>query len=362
METTPIFEQIDLYVGNTEGYHTLRIPSLVMTVSGTVLAFCEGRRDGREDSGDIDLVLRRSEDGGQTWSPLQVVWNDPGNTCGNPCPVVDRDTGTVWLLMTHNLGQDRAPEMHASTAVGTRTVWVSRSADDGRSWSEPTEITESTKASSWTWYATGPGAGIQLQGGRLLVPCDHKLVTDDYFSHVIYSDDHGETWSIGGTVPDNHVNECEVVELEDGRLLINMRNYDRDQHTRATSISHDAGISWSPTAHDETLVDPICQGSIRRFSEEGWSDRDCILFSNPASESARENMTIRLSYDECKTWSYSRRLNVGPSGYSCLAALPDGLIGCLYERGDNDYRERLTLAMFDLDWLKSSSSDRGHDS
>lgn len=351
METTPVFEQIDLYVGNTEGYHTLRIPSLVVTTSGTVLAFCEGRRDGRGDSGDIDLVLRRSEDGGQTWSPLQVVWNDSGNTCGNPCPVVDQYTGVILLLMTHNLGQDRSPEMHAGTALGTRTVWVSRSDDDGRTWSEPVEITESTKASSWTWYATGPGAGIQLKGGRLLIPCDHTLTTGHYFSHVIYSDDHGETWSIGGIVPDRQVNECEIVELGDGKLLINMRNYGQDQHTRATSISHDGGMSWSPTSHDRTLIEPVCQGSIRRFTK---SDRDFFLFSNPASESVRENMTVRLSYDKCKTWSYSRILNAGPSGYSCLAALPDGSIGCLYERGDHDYCERLTLARFNLHWLQGS--------
>lgn len=344
-------DQTDVYVGNSEGYHTFRIPSLLVTVTGTVLAFCEGRRDGRGDSGDIDLVLRRSEDGGQTWSPLQVVWDDPGNTCGNPCPVIDRYTGTIWLLMTHNLGHDQSQELHAGTAVGTRTVWVSHSDDDGKSWSEPTEITEATKASSWTWYATGPGAGIQLKGGRLLIPCDHTLPTGHYFSHVIYSDDHGETWSIGGIVPDSKVNECEVVEIGNDGLLINMRNHGQDQHTRATAISQDGGMSWSPTSHDRTLIEPVCQASLRRFTK---SEKPFFIFSNPASRLTRENMTVRLSFDECETWPYSRVLNAGPSGYSCLAALPHGSIGCLYERGDHDYCERLTLARFNLEWLQDS--------
>ena len=356
MKTTPEFTQTDVYVGDTEGYHTFRIPSLVVTASGTVLAFCEGRRNDRDDSGDIDLLLRRSEDGGQTWSPIQVVWNDPGNTCGNPCPVVDRYNGSVWLLMTHNLGQDLAPELHRGTAVGTRTVWVSQSKDDGRSWSKPVDITENTKKSSWTWYATGPGAGIQIDDGRLLVPCDHLLSTGQAFSHVIYSDDHGETWAIGGIVPDDQVNECEVVDLGDGRVLLNMRNHGQGEksswnRTRATSISKDGGMSWSSTSHDGTLLEPICQGSLRRVIESG---KNRFLFSNPASKSTRENMTIRLSSDKCESWSHSRLLNSGWSGYSCLAQLSEGLIGCLYERGDHTPYERVTLARFNFEWVRGS--------
>ena len=352
MAADPFFEQTDLYAGRTDVYHTFRIPSIVTTTRGTVLAFCEGRRDDRSDTGDIDMLLKRSEDGGKTWSGIQVIWDDDRNTCGNPCPVVDRDTGIIWLLMTHNLGRDTERQIHAREGVGTRTVWVSKSEDDGTSWSEPVEISDSTKRPDWTWYATGPGAGIQLESGRLVIPCDHKVFSGGYYSHVIYSDDHGETWRIGGIVPFDQVNECEVLQLESGRLLINMRNYDRSSRARAVATSDDEGMSWSAVSHDETLVEPMCQASIRRFTEREGSDLDCVLFSNPASETARESLTVRLSYDECQTWPFARQLNAGPSGYSCLAILPDGSIACMYERGDDDYCERITLARFNLEWLK----------
>ena len=351
MVAEPFLEQADLYISGTEGFHTFRIPSIVVTSRGTVLAFCEGRRDGRHDSGDIAMVLRRSEDGGRTWGALQVVWEDEGNTCGNPCPVVDRDTGTIWLLMTHNLGSDTERQIQERESVGTRTVWVSKSEDDGVSWSHPIEITDQTKRPEWTWYATGPGAGIQLRSGRLLIPCDHRVFEGGYFSHVIYSDDHGETWQLGGVAPADNVNECEVVELEDGRLLLNMRNYERTHTVRAVSTSRDKGITWSAVSYDQTLVDPICQASIRRFTTREGSERDCVLFSNPASETTRENMTVRLSYDECETWPLAIRLHGGPSAYSCLAVLPDGSVACLYERGDEHRYERITLARFNVEWL-----------
>ena len=123
--------QKDLFIGATEGYHTFRIPSVVATVKGTVLAFCEGRKNDSHDSGDIALLLKRSEDGGASWSDLHIVWDDPGHTCGNPCPVVDQKSGAICLLMTHNLGTDVEPQIIDETSRGSRTVWLSRSVDDG---------------------------------------------------------------------------------------------------------------------------------------------------------------------------------------------------------------------------------------
>lgn len=344
-------KQVDVFVAGADGYHTYRIPSVILTQKGTLLAFCEGRKNNRSDTGDIDLVLKRSTDRGATWSPMQIVAEDGPNTMGNPCPVIDRDSGTIWLLLTHNLGVDREPRIIDQTSKGTRTVWVTKSIDDGRTWSKPVEITETTKQPNWTWYATGPGVGIQLRSGRLVIPCDHiEAGTKKYFSHIIYSDDRGATWKLGGSAGDG-VNECQVVELDDGSLLLNMRNYHkREKNMRALATSKDGGLTWSAVRYDPTLVEPICQASFLRYTIHPPHDRDRVLFSNPAG-TKREKMTVRLSYDEGKTWPVAKVLHAGPAAYSCLTVLPDTTIGCFYERGEKHPYETITFARFDLRWL-----------
>ncbi|MGH9309527.1 MAG: sialidase family protein, partial [Vicinamibacterales bacterium] len=153
----------DVYVAGEGEYHTYRIPSVIATPGGTLLAFAEARREGAGDAGNIDLVVKRSQDGGRTWSAMQVIGDNGPNTFGNPCPVIDRRTGAVLLLTTQNRGTDREADIIAGTSAEGRTVWIMRSADDGRTWSAPSEITSSVKLPDWTWYATGPGVGIQLQ-------------------------------------------------------------------------------------------------------------------------------------------------------------------------------------------------------
>lgn len=342
-------QQSDVFVSGQGGYNTYRIPAIVVTTRGTVLAFCEGRVKGAGDAGDIDMLMARSVDGGKTFAKPQVVWDDGANTCGNPCPIVDRDTGTIWLLMTHNLGTDREADIIAQKSKGTRTVWVSRSNDDGVTWDKPVEITGSTKEKTWTWYATGPGAGIQTRGGRLIAPCDHMTTEKTYNSHVIYSDDHGRTWKLGGTVTP-HVNECKIVELSDDRLLLNMRNYDRAQKARAIATSSDGGLTWSKVAHDATLIEPICQASLIALPD-GKAKPARFLFSNPAS-TKREKLTLRLSEDDCKSWSKSLLLHAGPAAYSDLAVLADGTILCLYERGEKNPYQLITLARLKVEDLK----------
>ena len=335
----------DVFVSGQDGYHSYRIPSLLVAPKDTVLAFCEGRRKSRSDTGDIDLVLRRSSDGGATWGPLQVVWDDAANTCGNPCPVLDRDTGTIWLLMTRNLGEDHESKIIDGTSKGSRTVWVSKSMDEGATWSTPLEITNETKGSKWTWYATGPGAGIQMKNGRLVVPCDHvEAETKQGGSHVIWSADHGATWTLGGAVPGG-VNECQVVERSDGSLLLNMRNWKTPSRERAVATSSDGGATWSALSHDAGLVEPVCQASILRYS---W-DPSRILFSNPADAKARVRMTVKLSKDEGKTWATLQELGDGPAAYSCLAVLPDRKAGCLYECGAQSAYEKIVLARIPLE-------------
>jgi sialidase-1 len=321
------------------GYHTYRIPAIVAAANGDLVAFCEGRRQRRGDAGDIDVLCRRSPDGGATWGAVEVVWDEGANSCGNPCPVVDRSTGVFHLLLTNNLGGDREAEIIAGTSQGTRTVWVAASSDHGATWSQPREITAACKAPTWTWYATGPGAGIQLQrgehAGRLVIPCDHiEADTKRYYSHVIFSDDHGVTWTLGGSTPDDQVNECEVVELADGRLLLNMRNYDPAAKARQIAVSNDGGQTWSGQRHDPTLVEPRCQASVRRVR---WPTEDrpgLIVFANPASAERRERLTLRGSLDDGATWPLAMVLEPRASAYSCLVALADGEVGCLYERGE----------------------------
>ena len=351
-------EHVNVFLSGQEGYHTFRIPAAVATARQTLLAFAEGRRRGAGDAGDIDLVLKRSTDAGRTWSPLAVVWDDGTNTCGNPCPVLDRDTGTLWLLMTWNRGEDREPQIIARTARDTRRVFVTHSRDDGLTWAPPREITADVKPTHWTWYATGPGAGIQLERGphrgRLVIPCDHiEAETRHYYSHIIYSDDHGQTWRLGGRTPRHQVNECEVVELSDGRLLLNMRNYDRAQSRRQQASSADGGLTWGEQRHVPELPDPICQASIRRLAWPEAGQPGVILFSNPSS-TRREKMTLWLSCDDGATWRARQELHAGPSAYSCLVTLPGRAAGCLYERGQRHPYESIVFARFPAAWLRAA--------
>jgi len=342
-----------LWESGSGGYATYRIPALVTCSDGIVLAFAEGRVHGAGDSGDIDLLMRKSTDGGHTWSPTRVLWDDGANVCGNPCPVVDQQTGKVHLFVTHNLGEDHESEIIAGTSKSTRTVWVLVSEDHGETWSEPKDWTASVKEPNWTWYATGPGAGIQMErgahAGRLVIPCDHiEAETKRYLSHVVISDDGGASWKLGGTTPQDRVNECEVAEREDGSLLLNMRNYDRSVTARQTAKSFDGGATWVEQGHDPTLIEPVCQASLRRWFWESPTRRSSLLFTNPASASKRERMTVRLSLDDGHSWAQEHLLYEGSSAYSCLTVLSNGDALCLFEA---DGYKRMLLARIPRGWL-----------
>jgi sialidase-1 len=336
--------QTDVFNAGQEGYHTFRIPALVVTKKGTLLAICEGRKTGRGDHGDLDMVLKRSTDGGKTWGPLELIHEEGGTakiTIGNPCPVVDQDTGVIWLPLTRD--NDR--------------VLMTSSKDDGQTWAKPRDITADVKPEGWTWYATGPGNGIQvIHGkfkGRLVIPCDHRVggMKEDKDgwdkagrSHVIYSDDHGQSWKLGGST-DYSMNECAVIELPDGTLMLNSRSY-RGKACRGVSLSKDGGMTWEPTTDDSVLVESVCQASLINHSS------GVLLFSNPAVPKGRNHLTVRLSTDGGKTWPHSRLVCEGSSAYSSLAELPSGEIGLLYER--DDYKH-LTFARFPLAWVKETA-------
>jgi sialidase-1 len=363
----PLVEQSDLYVSGTEGYHTFRIPSLVVSKQKTVLAFCEGRKETRQDFGNIHLILKRSTDGGRTWGPLQLIYKEKDRdkvTCGNPCPVVDEDTGTIHLAFSRN--NDRA--------------FIISSEDDGLTWNEPKEITADVKKSNWGWYATGPGHGIQLKqgphAGRLLVPCDHHESGSKQGcrSHMIYSDDHGKTWQLGKSVPLAKDatpdikgeyfagNECAVVETSPGEVYLNTRcgTYAMEHDRRQVSRSRDGGHTWEPLQDDQELIGPCCHAGL-----VGDARRGLVLFANPANgpipdwDLGRIRMTVRVSYDGGRSWPASQMLHAGASSYSDLAVLPDGTILCLYEGGRDHRREWMRLARFPLSWIDAGRKPIG---
>jgi sialidase-1 len=357
-------ERQTLFRAGEGGYASYRIPAVIATTKGSVLAFCEGRRKSSSDTGEINILLRRSADGGRTFGPASVVWADGLNTCGNPCPVVDSSTGTVWLLLTHNLGVDHEPGLTTGESKGTRTVWVTSSTDDGVTWAEPREITADVKRPEWSWYATGPGVGIQIEhgahAGRLVIPCDHVIRgggPDAGNAHVIYSDDHGATWRIGGEPPERRYNESQVVELEDGSVMLNMRNARVGKRAaspdgRGVAVSTDGGATFGPAHADSALPEPICQGSILRHSWKDGGTPGTILFANPASVTKRVRMTVRVSKDDGKTWPVERVIWDGFSAYSCLVNLPGGDVGLLYEAGEKKGYERIEFARFGLEWVE----------
>ncbi len=342
--------QTPVFVSGKGGYHTYRIPALVVSKKGTLLAFCEGRKTGRGDHGDLDLILKRSTDNGKTWGKQILVHEEGGEvkiTIGNPCPVVDQSTGFIWMSLCRD----------------NRKVFITHSEDDGMTWARPRDISGVATKPNWTWVATGPGNGIQLTrgkfAGRLVMPCDHRTGGRNTYntnghSHSLYSDDHGKTWVMGKPT-DSGMNECAVVELVDGRLMLNMRSY-RGKNRRAVALSRDGGTTWGHSIDDPTLVEPVCQASFIRFTDTKRFRKNRLLFSNPASK-ARNKLTVRISYDEGKTWPLGKILNAGPAAYSNLTILADHSIGNLYERGEKNAYETITFARFELEWLTDGKDE-----
>ncbi len=309
-------DSVDVFVGGEGGYHTYRIPAIVRTHSGALLAFCEGRKNSASDFGDIDLLLKRSFDGGKTWGPTQLVYEQGGNSeikIGNPTPVVDRNTGVVWLVLARD----------------TERVLVGRSFNDGTSWTPLVDITSSVKLPTWTnFIVPGPGHGTQLPSGRLIFPAYHGNVGAPQSAYIIFTDDAGETWRIGQDVGIGS-GEPTAAVLSDGRVMINTRS-PRQDWRRTVATSSDWGFSWPNAARDPNLIEPTCQGSLlEALTPDG---HHALLFSNPESV-RRERMTVKVSTDDGKTWPGSLRVFEGSSAYSDLVAIDDdGRYGVLFER------------------------------
>lgn len=368
VETTaePGVNKVPVFPAGMDGVTLYRIPGVVVTTRGTVLAYCEARTNTRADWGEIEVHLRRSTDGGKSWElPQRIAHRGPrieGNprnpqagqreqTVNNPVAIVDRASGEITMLYCINYAR----------------CFSIRSVDDGVTWSDPVEITATfepfRQRYDWKVIATGPGHGIQLRSGRMVVPVwlaygktgDHAPSA----AGTIVSDDAGRTWQAGEIAVPNegdfgNPNETMLTELSDGRVMLISRNVSKPNRKLVT-VGPDGASGWEPSRFHDQLWEPICMASVIAHPAQPGT----LLFSNPhrlaldksgqeipAGRGKRENLTIKLSRDDGRTWPKQRTLEPGPSAYSDLAVLPDGTVLCLYEGADT-----IIAARFGLDWL-----------
>ncbi|SHL39207.1 sialidase-1 [Chitinophaga jiangningensis] len=345
-------------------YASMRIPALVLTPKQTLLAFCEGRIGNASDWADMNLILRRSTDGGKTWSNITVLDTSRQSPVGNPTPIVD-DRGVVHLLYQKDY----------------KDAWYIRSEDDGKSWSVPENIThvydQFKPEYNWKVLAPGPGHGIQLQSGRLLAAvwlADSRKLTPRR-SHApscvatIYSDDHGATWHRGAIVADSSAlipnpNESQPVELSDQRVLLSIRNPSTAKR-RAFSESPDGIGGWTPARLAPELFDPTCMASIVRVPLWKPEGKPALVFVNPDSrhieKNPRANLSASVSFDDGKTWKLHKVLDSGPSGYSDMATGKNGTIYCLYEtntQNNKGFNYSLVLKTFTPQWLQQTNNQK----
>jgi sialidase-1 len=301
-----------------------RIPAMIVLPGNIVLAFSETRINAMSDLLDINIVMKKSLDGGETWSPIQIIEDVGSHTVHSPCPVYDQETQMVWLPF----------------CVDYQTLFITSSTDAGLTWSEPRNLSQEMGIPEGIWCHNGPGNGIQTSQGRLVIPTTLEE------ARVIYSDDHGSNWELGGPIGKGE--EPQIFERVNGVLCSNLRS-SRGGY-RIQACSEDGGKTWDPWNYNEDLPAAGTQASIIRFTTEATDGRNRILFSNPGVP-YRGEFTIRMSYDEGVTWPVSKLIFEGAAGYSSLAVLSDNSILALFETGRYDLRESITLIKVHLDWL-----------
>ena len=379
-----VFDPDNALPGST--YATTRIPALACTQKGTLLAFCEARLNGTGDWVDMDILLRRSTDGGTTWLPTQVfAARKPKQPTSNCTPIVDADGKTIHVLYQRNYAN----------------CYYVKSTDEGATWTEPTEITYAFEKFrpeyNWKVLAPGPGHAVQLSKGkhkgRLVVPVwlcepDRSRPGGDHRPSCIatvFSDDKGKTWQRGAIVANNgdpigndvlvNPSEHAAVELPDGRVMLNIRS-ESAPHRRVIAYSPDGATNWTKPVFDEELFDPVCMASLIRLPKTG-KEKAALLFVNPDSRAnsahsdaktpsamkpltsrGRENLSAKLSTDDGKTWPIDRVIDPGQAGYSDVAVGPGGMIYCLYEtkaEAQGAWRYHVVLKRFNRAWLTENN-------
>lgn len=351
--------KIPVFISGTEGHKSYRIPAIVALPNNDLLAFCEGRVHGSGDFGDINIVMKRSNDKGRTWSSLQTIVDADSLQAGNEAPVVDLTDpayplGRIFLF--YNTGNNHEGEVRKGK--GLREVWYKTSVDGGTTWGDAINITTQVHRpkqlqvnpaynflDDWRSYANTPGHALQFTTGkykgRMYVAANHsagepKKKYEDYFAHGFYTDDHGKTFHLSETIDLPGGNEATAAEISNNGLLLNARNQKGDVKARIVARSKDGGQTWSSVSFDKNLPDPVCEGSILNIGIK--KGKHILAFCNAADTVRRDNLTLRISYDEGNTWTKSILLDKSPdekkdfTAYSDIVMMNKNEIGVLYER------------------------------
>lgn len=354
-----------------DGVNTSRIPGIATSKQGTLMAIYDARYESSRDlQGHMDIAMNRSSDGGETWKPMQVVldmkqWGglpEKFNGVSDACILVDDRTGHIYVagLWMHGvldnktgkwvegMTQDSTRWIHQWHAKGsqpgvdvkqTSQFLITKSTDDGQTWSEPINITAATKRPEWWLYAPAPGHGITLKDGTLVFPTQGRDANGFPFSNITWSKDGGKTWTASNPAYDN-TTECMAVELLDGSVMLNMRDNrnhgNKDVNGRRICVTSDLGETWEehPTSH-KALIESTCMASIHRhLYKQNGEEKSVLLFCNPESYNRRDRMTLKVSFDDGHTWPDDKKIlldEYSGFGYSCITSVDEATIGIFYE-------------------------------